>query len=59
MFYRSSLESRARELRHQEIGRLCRAFASWLTDALRSRHERMLRRRPAYRGLRSVNATPA
>ena len=58
MFYRSSLETRARELRHQEIGRLFNAFYSWLTNFLRGRHEAMLRRRPGYHGLRSANPTP-
>ena len=58
MFYRSSLETRARDLRRQEIARLFNVFYSWLTNTLRSRHEAMLRRRPGYHGLRSANATP-
>ena len=58
MFYRSSLETRARDLRRREIARLSNEFYSWLTDFLRTRHETMLRRRPGYHGLRSANPTP-
>ena len=58
MFYRSSLETRARDLRRREIARLSNEFYSWLTDFLRTRHEAMLRRRPGYHGLRSANPTP-
>lgn len=58
MFYRSSLETRARELRHEELAHLFNVFSSWLTNFLRTRHEAMLRRRPRHHGLRSANPTP-
>lgn len=58
MFYRSSLEANAHQLRHDELVHLFNVFSSWLTNFLRTRHEAMLRRRPRHQGLRSANPTP-